>query len=92
MGMSMHDRYYEPEDDDNDDLDEYISDWVEFEMRDGGYCDPKDSTNFAEALGELGMREDIATWEDCTEEEKALITEYCEKMAYSLAEQSYYER
>ena len=92
MSMSMHDRYYQPEDDDNDDIDEYVSDWVQFEMREGGYCDPKSDSNFYEATSELGLREDLENWEDCTEEEKALITEYCEKMAYSLAKQSYYDR
>lgn len=92
MGMYTEDRYYEPEDDDNDDLDEYVSDWVQFEMREGGYCDPKDDTNFYEATSQLGLREDLENWDDCTEEEKALITQYWLDCAHTLAEESYYER
>jgi hypothetical protein len=91
MGMSMHDRYYEPEDD-NDDIDEYIADWIQFESREGGYIDPKESTNFAEALGELGMREDIASWDDCTEAEKEQITAYWLEIGERLATDAYYDR
>jgi hypothetical protein len=92
MGMSMHDRYYEPEDDDNEDMDEWMADWIKFESREGGYIDPKEGTNFAEALGELGMREDIAQWDDCTEAEKAQIVAYWLDMGEKLAEDAYYDR
>ena len=92
MGMSMHDRYYEPEDDDNDDLDEYVADWIQFESREGGYIDPKECMNFAEALGELGMREDIAQWEDCTEAEKEQIRVYWLEMGEKLATDAFYDR
>ena len=92
MGMSMHDRYYEPEDDDNDDIDEWVADWIKFESREGGYIDPKSGTNFAEALGELGMREDIATWQDCTDAEKAQITAYWLELGERLATDAYYDR
>lgn len=88
----MHDRYYEPEDDDYDDMDEYIADWVQFEMREGGYCDPKESSNFGEACGELGLREDLAKWDDCTPAEKEQIRAYWEDLAYKLAEEAFYER
>jgi hypothetical protein len=91
MGMSMHDRYYEPEDDDSEDMDEYVQDWIKFEMRDGGYCDPKDPQNFYEACCELGLRDDLGSWEEATEQEKFLIKDYWLGVAEGLAEESYYE-
>ena len=39
MSMNMEDRYYEPEDDDYEDMEEYIEDYVKFEMRKGGDLD-----------------------------------------------------
>ena len=48
--------------------------------------------NFAEALGELGMREDIAQWDDCTEAEKEQITAYWLEMGERLATDAFYDR
>jgi hypothetical protein len=90
--MSMHDRYYEPEDDGDDDIDDWVSDWIKFESRNGGKIDPKSENNFAEAVGELALREDIAQWEDCTEAEKIQITEYWLNMGEKLGTDAYYDR
>ena len=91
MGMSMHDRYYEPEDDEYDDIDDYIADWVQFEMREGGWCDPKESGNFYEACSQLSLREDLGSWEEATPIEKQLIHDYWVDVAQHLAEEAYYE-
>ena len=92
MGMSMHDRYYEPEDDDSADLDEYVHDWIAFESREGGDLDPKLPQNFYEAICELGLREDLESWEDCTEAEKASITAYMLDLGEHLATESFYNQ
>jgi len=86
----MHDRYYEPED--SDDIDEYIADWIEFESREGGYLDPKLPQNFYEAVCELGLREDLESWEDCTEAEKAQILAYMLDLGEHLATESFYNQ
>jgi hypothetical protein len=44
--MSMHDRYYEPEDDDSDLLDERIADLLNTDY------DPTEYANFAESISE----------------------------------------
>ena len=90
MGTSMHDRYYEPEDDDSDDIDEYVADWIEFESRDGGDLDPKLPQNFYEAVCELGLREDLETYDDCTEAEKEQIRAYMIDLGEHLATESFY--
>ena len=90
MGMSMHDRYYEPED--GDDIDEYIADWIEFESREGGDLDPRLPQNFYEAVCELGLREDLETYEDCTEAEKASILAYMLDLGERLATDSFYNQ
>ena len=92
MSTSMHDRYYEPEDDDYDDIDDYVANWVEFESREGGNIDPKDPQNFYEAVGELGLREDLASWEDCTEAEREQIKAYWLEMGERLATDAFYDR
>lgn len=93
MGMSMHDRYYEPEDDPADDIDDYISEWMEFEQRPGGYLDPKENTDlFFEAVGELQLREDIESWDECTEDEKKQIMEYFLDIGEHVATESFYEQ
>ena len=46
MGMSMHDRYYEPEDDDSDLLDERISELMKDDY------DPTEYAHFAEGISE----------------------------------------
>ena len=91
MGMSMHDRYYEPEDDDYEDMEEYVEDYVKFEMRKGGNLDPTEQGNFCEAVSELGYPEELENWEDATEEQKAKVTEYWENIARSRGEDSYYD-
>ena len=91
MGMSMHDRYYEPEDDDSDELDEYVSDWIEFESREGGELDPKSSSYFFEAVGELQLREEIESWYDCTDAEKEQIKAYLYDLVERIATESFYD-
>jgi hypothetical protein len=90
MGMSMHDRYYEPED--GDDIDEYIADWIEFESRQGGDLDPRTSDLFMEAVCQLQLREDIETYEDCTEAEQAQIMAYMLDVGEHLATESFYNQ
>lgn len=91
MGMSMHDRYYEPEDDDSDDLDEYVHDWIEFESRKGGILDPRSSEYFMEAVCQLQLREDIETYDDCTESEKAQVMAYLLDLGEHMATESFYD-
>jgi hypothetical protein len=77
MGMSMHDRYYEPE----DSMD--ASEWGECQesiaedlIKPGGSCYWKDSEMFAEAMGECGYDEEW--WiEDVPPEALVKIKEYC---------------
>jgi hypothetical protein len=90
--MSMHteDRYYEPEDDDYEDMDEYIEDYVQFEMRKGGDFDPTEESNFLEGASQLGMPEELEKWEDATREQKEQITQYWEDIARSAGEESYF--
>jgi hypothetical protein len=88
--MSMHDRYYEPEDDDYEDMEEYVEDYVKFEMRKGGDLDPMEEGNFAEACCELGLPQDLVNWEDANEDQQAQITQYWEDIARSRGEDSYF--
>lgn len=90
MGMSMHDRYYEPPDDDYEDMDDYIDDWIQFELRPGGALDPNDDINFAEACCEMQLREDLEKFEDCTPEEKEKVIGYLQDLGRYLGEQSYF--
>ena len=90
MGTSMHDRYYEPEDDDYEDMDEYIEDYVQFETRKGGDLDPMEEGNFLEAASQLGMPEELEKWEDATPEQQEKIKEYWEGIARHLGEESYF--
>ena len=90
MSMNMHDRYYEPEDDDYEDMEEYIEDYVKFEMRKGGDLDPTEQGNFCEAVSECGLPEELENWEDATEDQKALVIQYWEDIARSRGEDSYF--
>jgi hypothetical protein len=90
MGMSMHDRYYEPEDDDYEDMDDYIDDFVEFEMRKGGDYDPTEEMNFLEAVSECGLPEELERWEDANEDEQKQVIEYWESIARYKGEESYF--
>jgi hypothetical protein len=90
MGTSMHDRYYEPEDDDYEDMEDYIEDYVKFEMRKGGDLDPMEQDNFCEAVSQLRLPEELENWEDATEEQKAQVKEYWEDIARTLGEESYF--
>lgn len=90
MGMSMHDRYYEPPDDDYEDMEEYIEDYVAFEMRKGGDLDPTSERNFLEAVSECELPEELENWEDATEEQRKQIIEYWEGIARYLGEESYF--
>jgi hypothetical protein len=90
MGMSMHDRYYEPEDD-HEGMDEYVDDYVQFEMRKGGDFDPTEQGNFLEAVSQLGLPEQLENWEDATPEQQEKVTEYWEDIARSCGEESYFQ-
>jgi len=90
MGTSMHDRYYEPPEDDYEDMEEYIEDYVQFEMRKGGDLDPTEEGNFLEGASQLGMPEELEKWEDATPEQQEKIKEYWEDIARNLGEESYF--
>ena len=90
MGTSMHDRYYEPPEDDYEDMEDYIEDYVKFEMRKGGDLDPSEESNFLEAVSQLGLPEELISWDDATQEQKDAITEYWEDIARNLGEESYF--
>lgn len=92
MSTNYEDRYYEPEDDDYDDIDEYISDYVKYEMRKGGDLDPRNTANFMEAASELGFSEDLIDWDNATAEEQEKIEQYWEDVAKSRAEDSYFNQ
>lgn len=92
MSTNYEDRYYEPEDDDYDDIDEYISDYVKFEMRRGGDLDPRNTANFMEAASELGFSEDLIDWDNATVEEQKKVEQYWEDIAKSRAEDSYFNQ
>lgn len=91
MGMNMHDRYYEPEDDDYEEMDEYVSDWIEYESRKGGILDPHESEYFMEAVCQLRLREEIETFDDCTPEEQGEIMAYLLEMGERMAIDSYHD-
>lgn len=91
MGMNMHDRYYEPEDDDSVDLEEYVQDWIEYESREGGELDPKSSSYFLEAVGQLQLREEIESWDDCTDAEKEQVMAYLLDLGERIATESFYD-
>jgi hypothetical protein len=88
--MNMHDRYYEPPEDDYEDMDEYIEDYVKFEMRKGGDLDPMEQGNFCEAVSECGLPEELENWEDATEEQKEAVRAYWEDVARYRGEESYF--
>lgn len=88
--MSMHDRYYEPPEDDYEDMEDYIEDYVKFEMRKGGDLDPMEESNFAEAVSQLGLPEELENWDDATQEQKDAIIEYWDGVARYLGEESYF--
>jgi hypothetical protein len=90
MGTSMHDRYYEPPEDDYEDMEEYIEDYVKFEMRKGGDLDPSEESNFLEAVSECGLPEELERWEDANEDQRAQITQYWDDIARTLGEESYF--
>jgi hypothetical protein len=89
--MNMHDRYYEPEDDDYEDLEDYVSDYIDEEMAEGGNLDPKEQGNFCEAVSELGFPEELENWVDATEEQKTAVVAYWEDIARKRGEESYYD-
>lgn len=88
--MNMHDRYYEPEDDDYEDMEDYVSDYIAEEMAEGGDLDPKEQGNFCEAVSELGYPEELERWEDATPEQQAAIVQYWEDIATKRGEESYF--
>jgi hypothetical protein len=90
MGTSMHDRYYEPPEDNYEDMEDYIEDYVKFEMRKGGDLDPSEESNFLEAVSECGLPEELERWEDANEDQRAQITEYWDGIARHLGEESYF--
>ena len=92
MGTSMHDRYYEPEDNDQDsaEYEEFIVDWVHYEMREGGRCYPYGQINFGEYLSETGQ--DDKAIEDATEADKQGSIQYWDQVATMFAEEAWYDR
>ena len=92
MSTNHEDRYYEPEDDDYEDMEEYVIDYVKFEMRKGGDLDPSEQGNFLEASSELGFPEDLENWEDATPEQQSKIVEYWEDIAQNRGEDSYFNQ
>lgn len=91
MRTSTEDRYYEPEDSDYEDLDDYVSDYVAYEMRKDGDCDPTEQGNFCEAVSQLGLPEELENWEDATPEQKAEIWAYWEDIARTRGTDAYYD-
>ena len=89
--MNYEDRYYEPEDDDYEDMDGYVQDWIGYEIREGGICDPRIPSNFHEACAELGLREELECWEDANEDERKQVIEYWESIARYKGEESYFD-
>jgi len=90
MSTSMHDRYYEAPEDDYEDMEDYIEDYVKFEMRKGGDLDPMEADNFAEAVSQLRLPEELENWDDATQEQKDAIREYWDAIARTLGEESYF--
>ena len=90
--MFRHERYYEPEDDDSADLEEYVQDWIEYESREGGELDPRASSYFFEAVGQLQLREEIESWDDCTDAEKEQIMAYLLDLGEHIATESFYNQ
>jgi acyl-CoA reductase-like NAD-dependent aldehyde dehydrogenase len=91
MSTYSEDRYYEPEDDDYEDLEDYVSDYIAEEMAEGGDLDPKELHNFCEAVSELGFPEELENWADATPEQRAAVVEYWEDIARKRGEESYYD-
>ena len=92
MSVYGEDRYYEPEDgEDQEEIDSYVDDYVAYEMRKGGDLDPTEQGNFCEAVSECGLPEELENWEDATEEQKEQVKQYWEDIARSRGEESYYD-
>jgi hypothetical protein len=92
MGMSMHDRYYEPDDsgDNSDEIDERT--WQL--MKSGAEYDPNDSCRVAEALSELDVDTakalqdciDTGNYETIGRKIMMITFDYMEKFAKDQAE------
>lgn len=93
MSTCMHDRYYEPEDSDLDDIYEALEEHIEEMVGQGGECEWSDPSMFYEALSECGIDEgsgeERITPENCGEEIKKQVQDYAYKVAKYLAEQRY---
>lgn len=93
MSVSMHDRYYLPEDDDLDELYEALEERIEEMVGQGGEFEWCEESMFYEALSECGIDEGEGdsriTPENCSEEIKAKCKDYAYKIAKFVAEQRY---
>jgi hypothetical protein len=77
MGMSMHDRYYEPEDSmDSGEWAAIQEDIAADLIKAGNHCDWKDPSMFYEALSECGYDEDW-TVDNIPDFALAKVKEYC---------------
>ena len=87
--MSMHDRYYEPEDDDSDLLDERISELMKDEY------DPSKTSNIAEAISEASANDqeiirdfiENKAWDKLGAKLFYMTYEYMEKFAENHAQE-----
>lgn len=87
--MTLHDRYYEPDDDiyDGDyDYDKavYIARSIKDYMSEGGDLYPFTQTNFGEALSECGYEDKLVS--EATETDKKVAIEYFFKIATKWSE------
>ena len=89
----MHDRYYEPEDDDLDAIWEALEERIEEMVGQGGEFEWSDPEMFYEALSECGYDDTIdgvlITPQNCSEEIKSKCIEYSYKIAKYIAEKRY---
>ena len=87
--MTLHDRYYEPDEEiyDGDydyDKEVYIAQSVKEYMAEGAELYPFDQHNFGEALSESGLEDKFVL--DATEEDKKVAIEYFFKIATQWSE------
>lgn len=89
----MHDRYYEPEDDDLDAQYEALEEHIEEMVGEGGECEWSDPEIFYEALSQCGIDEgegeERLTPENCSLDVRSKVQAYAYKVAKYLAEQRY---
>lgn len=89
----MHDRYYEPEDiEDFEELDTYVTQWVNDETGEEGLFYPFADHNWAQACSELGYDEPLQDDQTlATHEQKEAIIGYWTSIAIDKATEAYYD-